>query len=218
MSKHKHRAPRHRTPVVGAPKRALRNSILLSSLAVSATGVTGAVVSGGVLPGTRSEPVAADVSEADTAPQTAANLPELDLSERGEQVSRADNRERTDPLKAASLSVGEGEAVTVTEDVTDDDPRAIARALMAEFGFSQDQFQCLDNIWTQESNWQVDADNPTSSAYGIPQALPGYRMASVGSDWEWNPVTQIRWGLGYIADRYGTPCNAWGFKQGNGWY
>ncbi len=71
---------------------------------------------------------------------------------------------------------------------------------------------------SSESGWRVDADNPSSSAYGIPQALPGSKMASAGADWATNPVTQIRWGLGYIADRYGSPCSAWSFKNGNGWY
>ena len=66
--------------------------------------------------------------------------------------------------------------------------------------------------------WRVDADNPTSSAYGIPQALPGEKMASAGADWATNPETQIRWGLGYIADRYGSPCSANAFKLANNWY
>jgi len=64
----------------------------------------------------------------------------------------------------------------------------------------------------------VNADNPTSSAYGIPQALPGAKMASAGADWATNPETQIRWGLGYIRDSYGSPCGANDFKLGHGWY
>ncbi|MEZ5098039.1 MAG: hypothetical protein R2731_19335 [Nocardioides sp.] len=69
-----------------------------------------------------------------------------------------------------------------------------------------------------ESGWRVNADNPYSSAYGIPQALPGSKMASAGPDWATNPVTQIRWGLGYIRDRYGSPCGAWSFKRSHNWY
>lgn len=98
------------------------------------------------------------------------------------------------------------------------DPRAIGRQLAAARGWGADQFQCLDSLWTRESNWSVTADNPTSSAYGIPQALPGSKMASAGADWATNPATQITWGLGYIADRYGTPCGAWGHSQSVGWY
>ncbi|MCK6211033.1 G5 domain-containing protein [Georgenia sp. EYE_87] len=98
------------------------------------------------------------------------------------------------------------------------DPRAIGRELAAARGWGADQFSCLDSLWTRESNWSVTADNPTSSAYGIPQALPGSKMASAGADWATNPATQITWGLNYIAGRYGTPCGAWGHSQSVGWY
>ena len=96
--------------------------------------------------------------------------------------------------------------------------RGIAAQMIGEHGWGQDQFQCLDRLWQKESNWTWNADNPTSSAYGIPQALPGSKMASAGADWATNPATQIRWGLGYISDRYGTPCAAWGHSQAKNWY
>jgi hypothetical protein len=95
-------------------------------------------------------------------------------------------------------------------------PREIARAQLAARGWS-DQFGCLDRLWTRESGWRVTASNP-SGAYGIPQALPGSKMASAGSDWRTNPATQIRWGLGYIAASYGSPCNAWAHSQSHNWY
>ena len=95
-------------------------------------------------------------------------------------------------------------------------PRAIARAQLAARGWS-DQFGCLDSLWQRESGWSVSASN-ASGAYGIPQALPGSKMASEGSDWRTNPATQIRWGLGYIAGRYGSPCAAWSHSQSHGWY
>lgn len=98
------------------------------------------------------------------------------------------------------------------------DPRAVAADLVAARGWDASQFGCLDSLWQKESNWQVDADNPTSSAYGIPQSLPGSKMASAGADWETNPETQIVWGLGYIEDTYGTPCSAWSHSQSNNWY
>ena len=98
------------------------------------------------------------------------------------------------------------------------DPKSVARSMLADHGWGSDQFSCLDNLWTKESGWKHTADNPTSSAYGIPQALPGSKMASAGSDWETNPVTQIKWGLGYIDDVYGTPCAAWGHSQAVNWY
>lgn len=97
-------------------------------------------------------------------------------------------------------------------------PQAIAADLVSRRGWGSDQFQCLVSLWNKESGWRVTADNPTSSAYGIPQALPGAKMATAGADWRTNPRTQISWGLGYIAGRYGTPCAAWGHSQAVNWY
>ncbi|HEY3087656.1 MAG TPA: ubiquitin-like domain-containing protein [Jatrophihabitantaceae bacterium] len=95
--------------------------------------------------------------------------------------------------------------------------QAIGKQLAAQRGWGADQFSCLYQLWNNESGWRVDATN-ASGAYGIPQALPGDKMAAYGSDWQTNPSTQIKWGLGYIAGRYGTPCDAWSFWQSNGWY
>lgn len=80
------------------------------------------------------------------------------------------------------------------------------------------QFRCLDNLWTRESHWNYKAGNPSSGAYGIPQALPGSKMKSAGADWRTNPITQVKWGLKYINARYGSACNAWRFWQSHHWY
>jgi hypothetical protein len=93
------------------------------------------------------------------------------------------------------------------------DPKAYA---LAQVGATQ--FACLELLWEKESNWRVTATNPSSGAYGIPQALPGSKMASAGSDWQTNAITQIRWGLGYIKAVYGTPCTAWAHSQATNWY
>jgi uncharacterized protein YabE (DUF348 family) len=98
------------------------------------------------------------------------------------------------------------------------DAQAIAYRLLQERGWGDDEFTCLQNLWQRESGWRYNATNPYSGAYGIPQALPGSKMASAGDDWQTNPETQIIWGLGYIAGRYSTPCGAWGFFQSNNWY
>jgi hypothetical protein len=92
--------------------------------------------------------------------------------------------------------------------------RALAQKLAAERGWTGAEWDCLDQLWTHESQWDHLADNPRSSAYGIPQAIGG-KMASHGADWKTNPDTQIRWGLDYIATtrRYGTPCKAWAWWQ-----
>jgi len=96
--------------------------------------------------------------------------------------------------------------------------RAIGLEMVLARGWSEAEFACLDSLWTRESGWRTNAANPSSGAYGIPQALPGSKMASAGADWQTNPRTQIQWGLDYIAGRYGTPCQAWAFFQNRNWY
>lgn len=95
--------------------------------------------------------------------------------------------------------------------------QAIAHDMVMARGWGEEQYNCLVALWNRESHWNVYAYNP-SGAYGIPQALPGSKMASAGADWQTNPATQITWGLGYITARYGTPCGAWGSSQSKGWY
>jgi hypothetical protein len=89
--------------------------------------------------------------------------------------------------------------------------------LVAEGFDKASQWPCLYDLWQQESGWNVYAENP-SGAYGIPQSLPGDKMASVASDWQTNPTTQIIWGLGYIKSVYGTPCGAWSHEEADGFY
>jgi hypothetical protein len=96
--------------------------------------------------------------------------------------------------------------------------QAIAYEMVVGRGWGDDQFACLVALWNRESGWRVNAYNSGSGAYGIPQALPGNKMASAGGDWETNPATQIAWGLGYIGGRYGDPCGAWGHSESVGWY
>jgi hypothetical protein len=91
-------------------------------------------------------------------------------------------------------------------------------ALLLTSGFALDQMPCLDKLWTKESGWNHKARNPSSGAFGIPQAYPGNKMKSAGADWETNPATQIKWGLGYIKSRYGEPCAAWEHSEDVGSY
>ncbi len=95
--------------------------------------------------------------------------------------------------------------------------QAIALGILTAEGMGADQYSCLVSLWNRESHWNVTAQNP-DGAYGIPQALPGSKMGSAGPDWQTNATTQINWGLGYIAGRYGTPCGAWAHSQATGWY
>lgn len=129
---------------------------------------------------------------------------------------------QSDAISAQNAAIRETERLRVLElgyDPAVTDPREIARQMMLNrYDWGEDQFQCFDNIIMRESRWILTATNPSSGAYGIPQALPGYKMASAGADWRTNPATQIKWALGYVQDRYGTPCGAWAFKHAHGWY
>ena len=95
-----------------------------------------------------------------------------------------------------------------------------ARTIMVrKYGWtSAAQFAALVKLWNHESNWNMHAHNRSSGAHGIPQAMPGSKMRTAGSDWRTNPVTQIRWGLTYIHHRYGTPAKAWAHFRSHGWY
>jgi hypothetical protein len=93
----------------------------------------------------------------------------------------------------------------------------IAMSMLASYGWSSSEFSCLEPLWQRESGWNVYAGNP-DGAYGIPQALPGSKMASAGADWQTDAATQIRWGLSYIQSRYGSPCAAWAHSEATGWY
>ena len=217
----KHAAPRHRKApertALDAPRKAVRATVLFGGLAAAATG---SVVAGGLALGNGDSSLAAASVSAPTQehekPVAAAPV------RRDVSVSRSsDRRAATDPAKVAALAAAaqsQVRAIAVTEDAADGDPKAIASALLGDFGWDSSQFGCLDRLWTRESNWNVHAHNASSGAHGIPQSLPGSKMASAGPDWESNPVTQIKWGLGYIQGRYGSPCNAWGHSESHGWY
>jgi hypothetical protein len=96
--------------------------------------------------------------------------------------------------------------------------QAYAAGAVAARGWPSSEFDCLVALWSKESGWRVNAYNSSSGAYGIPQALPGSKMATAGADWETNAATQIEWGLGYVSGRYQTPCGAWAHSQDVGWY
>jgi hypothetical protein len=153
---------------------------------------------------------AADAAAIDALEERAAAADEA----RALAAEQAAAAERAEAARQAAAEKASRDALRAAIE----DPRGAARVLVSERGWSSEQFSCLDSLWTKESNWRVDADNPSSSAYGIPQALPGSKMASAGADWETNPVTQITWGLEYIADSYGTPCAAWSHSRSHNWY
>ncbi len=218
MSKSAKYVPSHRAPgkhkAARVPRRAIRTSLILTGVAAAATGVS--ISAGLVSGGADLAPSAADVTEPSTPSRSTASAPVLERRSQEAVVSRSDRRGRRDATKAAALSVAQGATVSRSEKLSEGDPRDIARALLPSFGFDSSQFSCLDSLYVSESGWRIDADNPSSSAYGIPQALT--QLHELPADYMTSAESQIRWGLGYIQSTYGTPCSAWEFKAGNGWY
>ena len=206
--------PKHRNaPAEPVLKKGLRRSVTYSGVAVAATGIA---VTGGVA--AKDQAPADSASATITAAQAArADTPvDRSLADRAASVSRSDRRTAQD--KQAVLDQGSGGQETRTESLAEQDPRDIAYQLMPEYGLSQAEFSCLDSLWISESDWDPTADNPTSTAYGIPQALTGGTHSNLPADYMTNPVSQIRWGLWYIDNSYGGACSAWEFKQANNWY
>ncbi len=201
----KHRKSRSSVLATRAPGKVLRNTVLLSSVAAAATAgvVTTGIASTPVALGTASE----DVSEPEPTDERTEAL------RASTPLSRSGGRKDADQAKDQTPKAPESQS---EEDLSDADPREIGLALLPEYGFSTDQFDCLDALYVSESDWRVDADNPTSSAYGIPQALTS--MHDVPAGYFTDAEVQIRWGLEYIQDSYGSPCSAWEFKQSNNWY
>ncbi|MGY1454525.1 aggregation-promoting factor C-terminal-like domain-containing protein [Streptomyces sp. SS8] len=135
----------------------------------------------------------------EAAEKAAKAAEEAKKREEARQQAASRSAERTDFAVQSSYTVAEVKA-------------------MAQQIVGAGQFQCFSNIVERESGWNYKAQNPSSGAYGLVQALPGSKMASAGADWQTNPATQIKWGLNYMNDRYGSPCGAWEFWQANHWY
>lgn len=135
-------------------------------------------------------------AEKAAAEKAAADKAEADRKAAQERAARSENRGAVEKVSASAA-----------------DAKAIAQSMM-----SAGQYTCFSNIVERESGWRVNATNPSSGAYGLVQALPGTKMATAGADWKTNPATQIKWGLNYMNQRYGSPCGAWSFWQSHHWY
>jgi hypothetical protein len=206
----KHRKSRSSVVANRAPRRVLRNTVMLSSVAAAATAgvvTTGIASTSPVVLGTASKRL---TETEPTDERTEALRPSTPLSR---SAGRKDADRTKDRPQERERSSDESQT---EDDFSDADPRDIGMALLPEYGFSADQFSCLDALYVSESDWRVDADNPTSSAYGIPQALTS--MHDLPAGYYTDAEVQIRWGLEYIKDSYGSPCSAWEFKQSNNWY
>jgi hypothetical protein len=170
------------------------------------------------------------VAPAQVAPDMAADAQRLTDAERRKlTVDRALRAARQDAIERPALAVRgtppapdktgqDADAASAGNPVPAGEAQRIAKALLPAYGFDPDtQFGCLVSLWERESHWNVHAGSP-SGPYGIPQALPGSKMASAGSSWLNDAATQIKWGLGYIRGRYSGPCGAWSHFQSAGWY
>ncbi|GGW36893.1 aggregation-promoting factor C-terminal-like domain-containing protein [Streptomyces caelestis] len=161
--------------------------------------------------------IAADASakkDAEEAARKAAAETAIAKKEAAEKAAKAAEaaKERAKAKEAASRSKDISDFPVATS-YTIAQIQAMARQMVPA-----GQFQCFSNIVDHESDWNYKAVNPSSGAYGMFQALPGTKMSSAGADWRTNPATQIKWGLNYMNDRYGSPCDAWSFWQANNWY
>jgi uncharacterized protein YabE (DUF348 family) len=133
----------------------------------------------------------------------------------GKEVSRKEIQSVTTKEPTKQIEVVGAKLPTPTNPT---EAQALGHQMMLDYGFGEDQWPCLYNLWMRESGWRTTAGNVSSGAYGIPQALPASKMATVGPDYLTNAATQITWGLGYVKGRYGTPCGAWSSFQAKGWY
>ncbi|MFB9541055.1 lytic transglycosylase domain-containing protein [Streptomyces violaceus] len=159
--------------------------------------------------------IAADVSakkDAEEAARKAAAETAIAKKEAAEKAAK-EAKERAEAKEAAASRSKDISDIPVASSYSIAQIQAMARQIVPS-----GQFQCFSNIVDHESDWNYKAVNPSSGAYGMFQALPGTKMSSAGADWRTNPATQIKWGLGYMNDRYGSPCEAWSFWQANNWY
>ncbi|MGN9759599.1 transglycosylase SLT domain-containing protein [Streptomyces sp. SD31] len=158
--------------------------------------------------------IAADASAKKDAEESARKAAAQTAIEKKEAAEKAaqEAKEREEAEAKASRSPSSVD-FPVQNSYSIEQIQAMARQMVPA-----DQFQCFSNIVDHESDWNYQAVNPSSGAYGLFQALPGSKMSSVGSDWQTNPATQIKWGLNYMNERYDSPCGAWSFWQANHWY
>jgi hypothetical protein len=224
----KHRAPQTR-PAGG--RHVVRNRVFASSAAVlvalgSAGSASAAIIS-------TDDPTAEELRAAEivaAAESADHRWSEVDTMESilpvkqggAADVAKAEalDAPEPEPEEPAEDSSGDsGNTVEVSGDCSEySGNKAIGCTMTLDAGWDMNEVGCLVSLWDRESGWNETAYNEGSGAYGIPQSLPGDKMAANGDDWETNPATQIAWGLDYIEGRYGNPCGAWSHSESNGWY
>jgi hypothetical protein len=212
-----------------------RIGVRVAALALLAVGVTGGLylnTDRARLPRSAAagQEVAANAAENAVLKEDLAERATLTAEQRAKQVAAAAKAAAEAKAAADRAKAAENEASRRNSNRTPDygpipascsvysGSRAIGCAELLKGGWALSQMPCLDKLWNRESGWNYKSYNSSSGAYGIPQALPGSKMAAFGDDWKTNPATQIKWGLDYIKNRYGSPCNAWQHSEDVGWY
>ncbi|MEU9447726.1 transglycosylase SLT domain-containing protein [Streptomyces sp. NPDC048277] len=225
----------------------VRGFAVASATAVTAVGSVVGVASGSVAqPNNDAEATAADttlLADLPAGQQATVQTATASLTQQADAVAiQADATAKKDAEQAARVAAAktaEAKKAAAEQAAKEAKDRAEAKAAasrsassfpvqssytvaqiqaMAQQMVASGQYQCFSNIVNHESSWNYRAVNASSGAYGLFQALPGSKMSSVGSDWQTNPATQIKWGLNYMNSRYGSPCQAWSFWQANSWY
>jgi hypothetical protein len=160
-----------------------------------------------------------NTTAADASPPSAVDLRNAEAERQKLSAQRATRAARRDFARRPALAPkGTPLPGDAGNPVPAGEAQKIAKELLPKYGFNPDtQFGCLVELWDHESHWRVNAGSP-NGPYGIPQANPGSKMASAGPDWLNDATTQIKWGLGYIKNRYDGPCGAWTSFQSKGWY
>lgn len=206
--------------------RAMSGAATTTAKGMAAVAVVGALVAAGAV----AQQVGAPSGDLSAASAVASMTPDVQapadaaISFPGLDVASSASPAATAQLKVESHAVkpvGTPAPAEAPAAVVVDDPaaaQAFAASQLGSFGWGPDQMSCLTQLWQRESDWLTSAENASSGAYGIAQSLPASKMESTGSDWATNYQTQIRWGLGYIQGRYGSPCGAWGHSNAVGWY
>jgi len=202
--------------------RQARDAELGKRATAQVTGSVGAAAKAGKTVRESAKEIAAEKKRAAEQREAEKRAAEQRAAEQRAAEEQAAEQQAAEEQRAAEQSAAsrseERAAAPAPAPAQGGSPKAIAQSMLASYGWGGDQWGCLEALWERESNWNPYAQNPSSGAYGIPQALPGGKMASAGADWQTNPATQIRWGLSYISGRYGTPCGAWAHSQSVGWY
>jgi cytoskeletal protein RodZ len=192
---------------------AAASRVSAGSPTTSALAMTNVATSKGTKPAKTDARKSAKTDAKSTAKSTAKTT-----AKRTKSTTSASTTKAASATPTASSTATSSRTATSSTATSDSSPQQIAQSMLSGYGWDGGQWTYLYQLWEKESGWSVTATNPGSGAYGIAQANPASQMDSVGSDWQTDATTQIKWGLEYIKDRYGSPAAAWAHETADGWY